>query len=71
MKVKQVVNTKYHYSYFAFGGLEIEDTNGNKIFVEMSDDQAMDLYDKSAAKKEYILEKRKEKMEEQNAEADS
>ena len=71
MKIEQRVTMKYHYCYFAFGGLEIEDINGNKIFVEMSDDQAMDLYDKSAAKKEYILEKRKEKMEEQNAEADS
>ena len=58
---------KYHYCNFAFGGLEIEDINGNKIFVEMSDDQVMDLHERTKAKREYILEKRKE----QNAEADS
>ena len=71
MKIEQRVTIKYHYSYFAFGGLEIEDTNGNKIFVEMSDDQVMDLHERVEAKREYILEKRKEKLEEQNAEADS
>ena len=67
MKIEQRVTMKYHYCYFAFGGLEIEDINGNKIFVEMSDDQVMDLHERTKAKREYILEKRKE----QNAEADS
>jgi hypothetical protein len=71
MKIEQRVTMKYHYCYFAFGGLEIEDINGNKIFVEMSDDQVMDLHERTKAKREYILEKRKEKLEEQNAEADS
>ena len=71
MKIEQRVTMKYHYSYFAFGGLEIEDTSGNKIFVEMSDDQVMDLHERVEAKRQYILEKRKEKLEEQNAETDS
>tara|TARA_R110002012_G_scaffold263436_3_gene446161 strand:+ start:92 stop:307 length:216 start_codon:yes stop_codon:yes gene_type:complete len=71
MKIEQRVTMKYHYCYFAFGGLEIEDINGNKIFVEMSDDQVMDLHERVEAKKEYILEKRKEKLEEENAETNS
>ena len=71
MKIEQRVTIKYHYSYCAFGGLEIEDVDQNKCFIEMSDDQWLDHFEKVQAKKDYILEKRKEKMEEQNAEADS
>jgi hypothetical protein len=37
----------------------------------MSDDQVIDLTEKLNAKVEYINEKRKDKVEEQNAEADS
>jgi len=71
MKIEQRITMKYHYSYCAFGGLELEDINENKILVEMTDDQWLDLAERLEAKKEYILEKRKEKLEEQNAEADS
>ena len=71
MKIEQRVTMKYHYCYFAFGGLEIEDINENKILVEMSDEQWLCLAERLEAKKEYILEKRKEKLEEENAETNS
>ena len=71
MKIEQRVHMKYHYSYCAFNGLEIEDINDNKILIEMTHDQWITLAEKLAEKVEYINEKRKDKVEEQNAEADS
>ena len=63
MKIEQRVTMKYHYSYCAFNGLEIEDINENKILVEMNDEQWLCLAERVEAKREYILEKQKEKMQ--------
>ena len=71
MKIEQHVDIKYNWSYCTYNGLEIEDADSNKIVIRMSDDQMIDLAEKLNAKVEYINEKRKDKVEEQNAEADS
>jgi hypothetical protein len=71
MKIEQHVDIKYNWSYCTYNGLEIEDADSNKILIRMSDDQVIDLTEKLNAKVEYINEKRKDKVEEQNAEADS
>ena len=71
MKIEQHVEIKYNWSYCTYNGLEIEDADSNKILIRMSDDQVIDLTEKLNAKVEYINEKRKDKVEEQNAEADS
>ena len=71
MKIEQHVDIKYNWSYCTYNGLEIEDADGNKIVIRMSDEQVIDLSEKLNAKVEYINEKRKDKVEEQNAEADS
>jgi len=69
MKIEQRVKIDYNYAYCAFNGLEIEDVNDNKILITMTDDQFIDLAERLDAKREYILEKRKEKLE--DADADS
>lgn len=71
MKIEQHVDIKYNWSYCTYNGLEIEDSDSNKITIRMSDEQIIDLSEKLNAKVEYINEKRKEKLEEQNAETDS
>ncbi len=71
MKIEQHVEIKYNWSYCTYNGLEVEDADSNKILIRMSDDQVIDLTEKLNAKVEYINEKRKDKVEEQNAEADS
>ena len=71
MKIEQHVDIKYNWSYCTYNGLEIEDADSNKIIIRMSDEQIIDLSEKLNAKVEYINEKRKEKLEEQNAETDS
>ena len=74
MKIEQRVNIKYHYGYCSYNGLEIEDLENNKILIEMSNDQWIDLAEKLDAKREYINEKRKEQLlkeQAENADADS
>ena len=71
MKIEQHVDIKYNWSYCTYNGLEIEDSDSNKITIRMSEEQIIDLAEKLNAKVEYIHEKRKDKVEEQNAEADS
>ena len=71
MKIEQHVDIKYNWSYCTYNGLEIEDADSNKIVIRMSEEQIIDLAEKLNAKVEYINEKRKEKLEEQNAEANS
>ena len=71
MKIEQRVIMNYHYGSCAWNGLEIEDDRDNKILITMTDDQWIDLAKRLDAKREHINEKRKEKLEEQNAETDS
>jgi hypothetical protein len=73
MKIEQRVHMKYHYSYCAYNGLEIEDQDSNKILVEMTNDQWISLAEMLDAKREHINEKRQEELREQveNADTDS
>lgn len=71
MKIEQHVDIKYNWSYCTYNGLEIEDADSNKIVIRMSEEQIIDLAEKLNAKVEYIHEKRKDKVEEQNAETDN
>ena len=68
MKIEQRGNIKYHYGYCAYNGLEIEDVNDNKILIEMTNDQWIDLAEKLDAKREYINEKRQEQLLKEQAE---
>ena len=61
MKVKQVVETKFHYFYCGWGSLEFEDVNGNKISIDASDEQILSMADKINDKVSKILEEREEK----------
>ena len=71
MKIEQRIEMKYHYSYCSYNGIEIEDNNGNKVLVQMTNDQWISLAEMLDAKREHINEKRKEELEELNVEADS
>lgn len=61
MKVKQVVETKFHYFYCGWGSLEFEDVNGNKISIDASDEQILSMADKINDRVSKILEEREEK----------
>ncbi len=61
MKIKQVVNMRYGYAQCNWDGLEIEDEADNKVHVKMTDDQWIDLAERLDAKREHIIERRKEK----------
>lgn len=63
MKIQQRVTINYHYGSCNWNGLEIEDERDNKLIITMTDDQWLDLADRLDAKREHILEKRREKME--------
>ncbi len=63
MKIHQRVSMKYSYAQCSWDGLEVEDESDNKIRIKMTDDQWLDLADRLDAKREHILEKRREKME--------
>lgn len=61
MKVKQVVETKFHYFYCGWGSLEFEDVNGNKISIDASDEQILSMADKINDRVSKIREEREEK----------
>ena len=61
MKIKQVVNMRYGYAQCDWAGLQIEDEADNKVYIKMTDDQWIDLADRLEAKREHIIERRKEK----------
>jgi hypothetical protein len=63
MKIEQRVNVKYNYGYCAYNGLEIEDMNSNKVLIEMTNDQWIELAEKLDAKREHINENRKKEWE--------
>ena len=71
MKIEQRIEMKYHYSYCSYNGLEIEDNNGNKVLVQMTNDQWISLAEMLDAKREHINEKRKEKLQEQAEDAEA
>ena len=70
MKIQQRVSMKYSYAQCNWNGLEIEDELDNKILISMTDDQWLDLAERLDAKREHILEKRKEKLEDANSDSE-
>jgi hypothetical protein len=70
MKIQQRVSMKYSYAHCNWNGLEIEDESDNKILISMTDDQWLDLAERLDAKREHILEKRKEKLEDANSDSE-
>ena len=70
MKIQQRVTINYHYGSCNWNGLEIEDELDNKILISMTDDQWLDLAERLDAKREHILEKRKEKLEDANSDSE-
>ena len=70
MKIHKRVSMKYGYAQCSWDGLEVEDEADNKIRIKMTDDQWLDLADRLDAKREYILEKRKEKLEDANSDSE-
>lgn len=70
MKIQQRVSMKYSYAHCNWNGLEIEDELDNKILISMTDDQWLDLAERLDAKREHILEKRKEKLEDANSDSE-
>ena len=61
MKVKQVVEAKFHSFYVGWGSLEFEDVNGNKISIDISDDQILTVAEKIGRKVDDIKKERAEK----------
>ena len=61
MKVKQVVEAKFHYFHMGWGSFEFEDSNGNKISIDVSDDQILSVAEKLGRKVEEIKKDRAEK----------
>ena len=61
MKVKQVVDAKFHYFYCGYGSLSFEEADGSKINIDVTDDEILSMADKLAEKAEYIRSKREEK----------
>lgn len=61
MKVKQVVETKFHNFYVGWGSLEFEDINSNKISIDISDDQILTMAEKIGRKADDIKKERAEK----------
>ena len=61
MKVKQVVDANFNSFYCGWGSLEFEDPNGNKISINISDDQILEMAEKLARKVKDIKQEREEK----------
>ena len=67
MKVIQRVETKFHNFYCGWGSLEFEDVNGNKISIDISDDQILKMADKVNDKARQIREEREVLEEKANS----
>ena len=50
MKVKQIVEAKFHHVYLGWNNLSFTDVNENEGKVEITDDQILALSDKLLAK---------------------
>jgi len=66
MKVKQIVETKFHYVYLGWNNLQFSDVNENEIKIEITDDQILALSDKLLVKATEIR-KEREPVEEELA----
>ena len=64
MKIKQRVDTVYHHVYTSYNGMELTDAEGNEVFVKMTDDNYLHLYDQLEYKVKRIKKERQEAAEE-------
>ena len=64
MKIKQRVDTVYHHVYTSYNGMELTDAEGNEVFVKMTDDNYLHLYDQLECKVKRIKKERQEAAEE-------
>lgn len=64
MKIKQRIETSYHYVYTSYNGMELTDAEGNEVFVKMTDDNYLHLYDQLQYKVKRINKERQEAAEE-------
>jgi len=68
MKVTQEVSTKFNSFYAGWGGLNFTDANGNKIVIDCTDDQFLEVERLIVRKCDGIREERREKAEEEASE---
>ena len=68
MKVTQEVSTKFCSLYAGWGGLNFTDSNGNKIVIDCTDDQFLEIERLIIRKCDGIREERREKVEEEASE---
>ena len=64
MKIKQRVDFTYHHVYTSYNGVELTDAEGNEVFVKMTDDNYLHLYDQLQYKVKRINKERQEAAEE-------
>jgi len=64
MKIKQRVDFTYHHVYTSYNGMELTDAEGNEVFVKMTDDNYLHLYDQLECKVKRIKKERQEAAEE-------
>lgn len=65
MKVKQVVEFKFHAAYTGWNALEFSDSADNSVSIRMTDDDYLSLADTLQTKAERIRKERAEEAAEQ------
>lgn len=71
MKIEQRITTKFSSFYCGWGSLEFEDPTGNKISIDISDDETLAMAEKLGRKVAEIQKDRAEKMLEAQQQEDS
>ena len=64
MKIKQRVDFTLPHVYTSYNGMELTDAEGNEVFVKMTDDNYLHLYDQLQYKVKRINKERQEAAEE-------
>ena len=65
MKVKQVVECKFHHAYTGWNALEFSDADENSISIRMTDEDYLSLADTLQAKANRIRKERADEAAEQ------
>ena len=68
MKVTQEVSAKFNSVWIGWSGLNFTDANGNKIVIDCTDDQFLEIERLIIRKCDGIREERREKAEEEASE---
>ena len=68
MKVTQEVSAKFNSVWIGWSGLNFTDANGNKIVIDCTDDQFLEIERLLIRKCDGIREERREKSEEEASE---